>query len=115
MKPKLWDILIIITALFVALGGFLLLPKATGAPQKAVIEHNGQRQEFVLPVNEEIEIEGVIIKIEGFEAFVLSSDCPDKTCVKTGVLTMAGQKSVCLPNGVILSLEGNGPTVIIGG
>ncbi len=115
MKLKLWDIIIIFTALFICLCGFLLIPKANGRAKTAVIEYNGHRQEIILPAYEEININGLTVKIDGFEASILSSDCPDKTCVKTGVLTLAGEKSVCLPNGVVLSLEGKGPAVVIGG
>ena len=115
MKPKLWDILIILAAVLISCCGFLLMPKEKGRPEKAVIEYKGQRQEIILPAFEEITINGLTVKIEGFEACILSSDCPDKTCVKTGVLSLAGEKSVCLPNGVMLSLVGDGPTVVIGG
>ena len=41
-------------------------------------------------------------------AAVVSSTCPDQTCVKTGRLTRAGESAVCLPAQVVLRLEGGG-------
>ncbi|MBQ8731759.1 MAG: NusG domain II-containing protein [Oscillospiraceae bacterium] len=44
-----------------------------------------------------------------------SSDCPDRLCVQKGRLSLAGDVAVCLPNGVVLRLEGEGdhPDVIV--
>jgi hypothetical protein len=36
----------------------------------------------------------------------LEADCPDKVCVKTGWLTKKGDVAVCLPNKVIIKIEG---------
>lgn len=33
-----------------------------------------------------------------------SSDCPDKVCVRSGKLHLAGQSAACLPNGVIIKI-----------
>ena len=40
---------------------------------------------------------------EGSIAFE-SSDCPDKVCVRSGKLHLAGQSAACLPNGVIIKI-----------
>lgn len=34
----------------------------------------------------------------------LSSDCPDKICVKTGRIHEVGQMAACLPNGLVLKI-----------
>lgn len=34
------------------------------------------------------------------------ADCPDRVCVHTGWLTRPGQIAVCLPNGIIVKIEG---------
>lgn len=41
---------------------------------------------------------------------VESSDCPDKTCVRMGFISRTGQKIVCLPNKVVVSVESGGDT-----
>lgn len=33
------------------------------------------------------------------------SDCPDKVCVRTGFIGASGQKIVCLPNRIVVSLD----------
>lgn len=35
------------------------------------------------------------------------ADCPEKICVKTGWLTKPGQLAVCLPNSLIIKIEGS--------
>lgn len=39
-------------------------------------------------------------------ARVVSSTCPDKTCVRTGRLTRAGEAAVCLPGQIVLRIDG---------
>lgn len=35
------------------------------------------------------------------------TDCPDRVCVNTGWITKPGQIAVCLPNGIIIKIEGS--------
>jgi len=37
---------------------------------------------------------------------VAESDCPTLDCVRTGVITRAGQSIVCLPGRIVVTLEG---------
>ncbi len=113
MKLKVLDIAVIAFALLLAVLIWAAPQKKAEAPTAAVISADGKQQRISLPANEAISINGVDIIIEEYTAFVMESDCPDKTCVKTGTLTLAGQRSVCLPNRVIVSLEGNGAHVTV--
>ena len=47
---------------------------------------------------------------------VTESDCPGQDCVHTGRITKAGQSIVCLPEQVIVTMEGSSPSpdVILG-
>ncbi len=52
------------------------------------------------------DIGGTRIEIsEGHIRFV-SSDCPDKTCVKSGWLEKSGESAACVPNRVVIRLTG---------
>ncbi len=109
--------IVILTVLLLLCGaaGLLLwlLPKGTAA----VVERNGEvvlRQELSTlrgPVTYEVQGEnGITLQMElsPTGAAVLSSECPDKICVHTGVLHRAGEAAVCLPARVVLRLEGAG-------
>ena len=41
---------------------------------------------------------------------IIESDCPDKTCVKTGWISLPGQAIVCLPNRTVIKIESHGAT-----
>ncbi|MGE5587679.1 MAG: NusG domain II-containing protein [Clostridia bacterium] len=43
---------------------------------------------------------------EDGRARVLASDCPDKVCVKTGWIDRPGELIVCLPNRVVVKIQG---------
>lgn len=52
--------------------------------------------------------EGMVFVIENGGVRVKSSDCPDKICVKTGLVTAEYQSAVCLPNKVaVYVVSGN--------
>lgn len=38
------------------------------------------------------------------------TDCPDKTCSKTGFIGQSGQTAICLPNRVIVKVSGDTQT-----
>ncbi|MGE5483782.1 MAG: NusG domain II-containing protein [Ignavibacteriales bacterium] len=59
------------------------------------------------PVNRTVQgaIGRSTFEISGGRVRMISSDCPDKVCVKMGWISQAGQVIVCLPNRVILKVE----------
>ena len=48
----------------------------------------------------------ITLLIEQGGVFVEYADCPTQSCVRTGKITRAGESIVCLPNRVIVTLEG---------
>lgn len=50
----------------------------------------------------------VTILAEKGQIKFLEADCPDKICIKTGLLTKRGDKAVCLPSKTIVTIEGEG-------
>lgn len=118
MAVKRWfrwgDLLIFVPIAVLALSLFLLL-RPKGAAAQASVSVDGQTvKQISLPCYEAIELDnGVTVRFDGMRACIENSDCPDKTCVARGWLTVAGQTSVCLPNQTVLSLDGG--DVIMGG
>ena len=70
----------------------------------AVIEIDGQiAEKRLLTQTGEFTVdgaEGMVFSVENGGVRVKSSDCPDKICVKTGLVTAEYQSAVCLPNRV---------------
>ncbi|MBT9152162.1 MAG: hypothetical protein DDT35_00376 [Firmicutes bacterium] len=62
----------------------------------------GMRQVVVQGVRGEsvIEIDGAYIRI-------IASACPDKICIKMGRKSRPGEVIVCLPNRVVIRIDGN--------
>lgn len=97
--------------------GLLLWLRMSPAGRTAVVEVDGQpvlrRELAALGEAERLTFtgqEGVAVTVELTQegARVADAGCPDKTCVRTGHLTRAGQSAVCLPGRVVLRLEGPG-------
>lgn len=108
------DFLIILLVIFAAIFTFYQTRPQKEA-QTVTISVDGQvYRQFILPQENTLVLEnGVVIQFEGMRVRILSSDCPDHTCVKNGWLTKAGQSSICLPNRTVLQLDGG--DLIIGG
>ena len=47
-----------------------------------------------------------VLTVEGGEAFMSYSDCPDHTCENTGRVKFVGQTIVCLPNRLSITIIG---------
>ncbi|OQB23768.1 MAG: hypothetical protein BWY11_01652 [Firmicutes bacterium ADurb.Bin182] len=101
---KKGDILIIALVLLLSFGIFLFIPKGGDT---VVITQNGKEiyRGKLTEDNDIIVPDAGVIRIKNGKAFMLEADCPDKTCINMGVAT-AAKPVVCMPNGIIISVEG---------
>lgn len=56
------------------------------------------------------EVEGVVIVVADGEIFVASADCPDKLCVAHSAISEKGSSIICLPNKVVIRVNGKSQT-----
>ena len=101
---------------FLSRGENAVLPRAQIFLDGALIAEVPLEEDrvFTLPECPEVRFE---VK-DGAIRF-LSSDCPDKTCVRTGFLRSPGSYAVCLPNRIHIRLvspsgQESGPDAITG-
>ena len=76
-----------------------------------VIEVDGELVgNFSLEEDRFIPVDGKLgttkVEIVGTGVRVLDSPCPHKLCVKSGTISRSGETLVCLPNGVVIRIEG---------
>lgn len=103
----------LLVVLMIALGfvSLVALNHWTQPGERVVVEVNGQVvQQLDLQVPQQVIISGsigkTIIEIGQGTARVLDSACPEKICVKTGKIHRAGELIVCVPNKVVVKIEG---------
>ena len=110
MRIKILDIIIIIitaAAAFYAVYFAYIMPRG----QTQVFIQAQERQWFFpISAQETVVVKGLIgdtvIKIDGNRAWVESSPCENQNCVATGNAVRQGQWAACLPNNVLLIIEG---------
>ena len=103
------DLLIIGIFLLISLVIFLPTLSDSEKTLTAVITADGETfTEIRLTdgTQEEIKINGTVIKINGKTVFFAESNCPDTVCVKTGNLDSKGDSSACVPNRVSVYIKG---------
>ena len=103
------DIIIVAALLAVALiwSGIALLTREEGAFVE-VSEGGVLVGRYSLLVDAEYTLGGGTntLVIEGGAAYMKSADCPDKTCVNVGRVSFRGEKIVCLPNEIVVTVVG---------
>ena len=104
----------IIFAVIVIVAAILIwsafLTAETGA--KVIVKQGGRIIE-TLPLSEDavFDVGGEfcnVIYVKNGEAFMFSADCPGKQCVKSGRISKEGQSIVCVPAGIVVTVEGGG-------
>lgn len=116
MKPKKGDLIIILILAVAAVSWFAVNRLGeTEAEREIVIETNGSVYQ-VIQVKEKMELQDIHIELENGNyidivadengAYVKDVICPDKICQKTGRVNKVGQSIVCLPNKVVVYIEG---------
>lgn len=113
---KKGDLILVAFILAIVAAGFagFRLYSSTGGANIAVIKQNN---EIIRKINldlvskpEKLVVPGKynnVILIEKGRIRFEESDCPDGVCVNTGWLNRKGQTAVCLPNRVIIKIEGS--------
>ena len=124
LKPKPMDALVVIIVVaFAVMTAAFVYGKNRGETLTATVEHRGQVAAQValstLTEEKKITIDGqyhLTVTRTRDGVSVTESDCPGQDCVHTGRITRAGQSIVCLPEQVVVTLEGktSAPDVVLG-
>ena len=114
-KRLLMDAALIAALLLIALGLYLFLNRAKGAdtaddegPWAVVMMDGEETARYSMAKNGTYVLNGGTntLVIEDGYAWMTDSQCPDKICEYMGKIRYNGQLIVCLPNGVIVTVEG---------
>lgn len=113
-KKKSIRIDIIVIALFLAVGVIIALVLFLGQHKGATVKISVDGETIkTFPLDTDItyEIQGVnggtnLLVIEDNKAYIRVASCPDSLCINMGKIDSAGQSIVCLPNRVVVSIEG---------
>lgn len=106
---KKGDTVIIASCVLVCILLFVL-PFHSGSELTAVVTVDGEvKREVVLsevegPFSERYGNVEIAFSKDGAE--FISSDCSDKLCVKSGMLKKEGDAMACIPNKIVVSIEG---------
>lgn len=98
-----------LTLAVVALVAVRVYSGGSGAP---AVHLRGPRQEWIFPLDSDrtVAVPGplgdTVVAIRQGQVRVLSSPCTEKICVKSGAIARPGQWIACLPNGVIVDIQG---------
>ena len=116
-KQKIFADLILVLVIIALALSVLLFVKLT-SHEGAYVEvsvNNGAPTVYSLSVDGEYVINGGtnIIVISGGKVYMKSADCPDKTCVHQGAISMTGERIVCLPNKVHVVVVDEGEEEIL--
>ena len=124
LKPKPLDALVVLAVLLLGVAAaWLAYGGENSGALTATVKHRGQvvaRVELSsLAEKKTVSIDGayhLTVTLDRAGAAVTDSDCPGQDCLHTGRITRSGQSIVCLPEQVIVTLEGKAPSpdVVLG-
>lgn len=110
---KRGDVVILILALLLCAAPLLMLLPAPSAPTRAVVRQNGAVLcTLSLEADAEKEIlspDGPgfnLVRVQSGTVCIADADCLDRTCVRMGAISRAGETLVCLPHRLTITLEG---------
>lgn len=102
------DIVLICLIALAAFGviGYHFLHKTEGA--RVLITVGGKKYgSYDLSKDQTIDIHGTnTLKIKAGKAFMTEATCPDKLCVQHKPISKDGESIICLPNRVVVTIEG---------
>lgn len=106
------DIILIASILIASLLIFVIIRSLHEPGEKVVIYVDGETVcTYSLSDEVKVKIDGYNggrneLRISGRTAYMTDASCPDKLCVHQGKADRVGESIVCLPNRVVVSIEG---------
>ncbi len=105
MKWRAGDFFVIAIVLVCALA-IWAYPMFSEHGGKAQIKQGEEIKTVSLNKAETLELDGATVRVFEGKIAITESSCPDKVCVKTGEISKKGESIVCVPNGIIITIEG---------
>jgi len=114
---KKGDIILLVITALLSISGYvgysMYMDRIESLSKIAVIRYKDQtiRRINIDTVDKSMEftVNGIYnnkILVEKGRIRVIESDCPDQVCVRTGWLTKTGELAVCVPNRLMIKIEG---------
>jgi len=105
------DLILILSILFIAIVSPFFIGVYSQMGGEVVIEYEGGR--IIKPLNnwaERLELKGPLgvslAEVERGRVRMISSPCPGKVCTHSGWISKRGQSIVCVPNRIIIRING---------
>jgi len=110
IRIKFFDIVFILIFALCVGGAFAFAGKKKSAGSELSVKTPEGRFLYPLNTDRQLDFEGVIghtkVTIKDGQAWVTESACENKNCILMGKLSRPGDFAACLPNAVILTVEG---------
>jgi hypothetical protein len=108
------DVILIISLLLIGIIGVFIYEKIVKTPGDEVVITIDGKEYMRLPLDVDVEIEipgnhggsNFLVIKDGY-ADIKEASCPDLLCVKQRKINANGESLVCLPNKVVIKVEGN--------
>lgn len=124
MKLKKGDIIIILIVIAAGISWFVINQTGKAKDERQIVIEVNAEIYKVIPMEEAMEKQEIHIELEagkyidivvdGNGAYVKDVACPDRICQKTGTINTVGQSIVCLPNKVMVYIEGESEDFVDG-
>ena len=103
--------MLLIAFVLIVAAVIFFVSEASAQGKTAVVTLDGEKVTTInleTAENETFTAGKVVIEVTEGGVSITDSNCPDKTCVKTGKLSKSGDVSVCVPNRVSVEIIGEG-------
>ena len=114
-KQIIADLILVFVILTTALSVYLFVESSREAGSYAeVLLDGGRVAKFALSEDGEYVLNGGTntLVIEDGRAFIVRADCPDKTCERSGRISLVGERIICLPNKLEVRIVGDGDGIL---
>ena len=114
-KYLLKNIILIAAILAVSAVLFAVFYGGRSAGETFEITVNGKLYgAYRLDKDAEIDVDGhCTVQVKDGAVSVISADCPGKDCVHHKPISKSGERIICLPNGIVIRITGDGVDALI--
>lgn len=109
------DVVLILIIAFFCLAGIFLMANTSKGTTATIFIDGKELKTVPLNVPAIIRQDGFVIEVKNNSIGVIESDCNNKLCVKTGFISKQSQTIVCVPNKLVIQINGKSDTDLVVG
>ncbi|MFA7577553.1 MAG: NusG domain II-containing protein [Candidatus Muiribacteriota bacterium] len=103
---KKQDLILYLLLIILIFSVYIFSENSENISKKVIINYSGKTETYDISIEREIQIQNALVKIKNSKVSIVENCCQDKLCIKMGEIEKENDFILCIPENIIIKIEG---------